>query len=70
MTGKELKEWRRQRGLTQAALALKLGVIRETVARWELGIRSIPPFLPLALKHLEIELRKGGMSHDTAAQRN
>jgi transcriptional regulator with XRE-family HTH domain len=60
MIGKELKEWRKRRGLSQAALAQKLGVFRETVARWEVGIRSIPPFLPLALKGLETELNEKG----------
>jgi transcriptional regulator with XRE-family HTH domain len=59
MTGKELKRWRKQHGLSQAALALKLGVIRETVARWEIETRAIPSFLPLALKGLETELKKG-----------
>jgi len=44
--------------LSQAALALKLGVIRETVARWEIGTRHIPSFLGLALKHLETELEE------------
>jgi DNA-binding XRE family transcriptional regulator len=58
MTGRELKSWRKKWGLSQAALAQKLGVIRETVARWEVGIRSIPPFLPLALKWLETELEE------------
>jgi len=58
MTGKELKEWRKQRGLSQAALAQKLGVFRETVARWEIGARPIPSFLPLAIRWLETELEE------------
>jgi len=58
MTGRELKRWRKKHGLSQAALALKLGVIRETVARWEIGTRHIPSFLGLALKHLETELEE------------
>jgi transcriptional regulator with XRE-family HTH domain len=57
MTGKELQEWRRKRGLTQEALALRLGVIRVTVARWETGTRAIPAFLSLALEALEIRMK-------------
>ncbi|MCL5123045.1 MAG: helix-turn-helix domain-containing protein [Deltaproteobacteria bacterium] len=58
MTGKELQEWRRKRGLTQEGLARRLGVIRLTVARWETGTRAIPSFLPLALEALENRLKK------------
>jgi len=58
MTGKELQEWRRKWGLTQEALARRLGVIRLTVARWETGTRAIPSFLPLALEALENLLKK------------
>jgi len=67
MTGKDLKAWRKRWGLSQAALAKRLGVIRLTVTRWESGARPVPSFLPLALKGLEAELQKGG-SHDTAAE--
>jgi transcriptional regulator with XRE-family HTH domain len=70
MTGIELRAWRKRRRLSQEALAQLLGITRVTVARWELGIRSIPPFLPLALKWLETELKKGGMNHDTTAEWN
>ncbi len=37
MTGRTLKRFRRRAGLTQARLAAKLGVSRNTVARWESG---------------------------------
>jgi transcriptional regulator with XRE-family HTH domain len=60
MTGQELKEWRRKRGLTQMDLARRLGVIRLTVARWETGTRAIPSFLQLALEALENRMQKGG----------
>jgi transcriptional regulator with XRE-family HTH domain len=60
MTGLELKEWRRKRGLTQDDLARRLGVIRLTVARWETGTRAIPSFLSLALEALENRMEKGG----------
>jgi transcriptional regulator with XRE-family HTH domain len=55
----ELKEWRRNQNLTQGALADLLGVHRVTIAKWEAGDRGIPPFLPLALKALEIDLHEG-----------
>ena len=35
--GKRIKAQRRQAGLTQAELALELGVAQETVSRWEAG---------------------------------
>ncbi len=57
MTGQELKEWRRMRGLTQEDLARRLGVIRLTVARWETGSRSVPSFLSLALEALEYQIK-------------
>ena len=60
MTGQELKEWRRQTGLTQKDLARRPGIIRLTVARWETGTRAIFSFLPLALEGLENRMEKGG----------
>lgn len=42
MTKDELLLWRRARGYTQAELAEMLGVRRESVARWEKGIHTIP----------------------------
>jgi DNA-binding XRE family transcriptional regulator len=59
MDGNELKEWRRNQKLTQGALADLLGVHRVTIAKWEACDRGIPPFLPLALKSLEIGLHEG-----------
>jgi len=59
MTGLELRAWRKRRRLSQEALAQLLGITRVTVARWEVGIRFIPPFLPLALKGLETEMEEG-----------
>ena len=61
MTGKELKEWRRKHGLTQAALSKYLDVAWATVARWEIDVRKIPPYLHLALATIARELTvKGG----------
>lgn len=53
MTKDELKKWRADNGYSQAKLATTLGVASMTVTRWEMGIRSIPPYLHLALKALE-----------------
>jgi len=53
MTKEELAEWREAYGLTQQELADLLHVTRVTIARWEAGIRKIPPFLYLALIGLE-----------------
>jgi len=49
----ELKRWRVDNGYSQAKIANALGVASMTVTRWEMGIRSIPPYLHLALKALE-----------------
>ena len=35
MTGKELAEMRRRAGLSQAALAQRVGISRQTVSYWE-----------------------------------
>jgi transcriptional regulator with XRE-family HTH domain len=55
MTSKELKEWRKDHGYSQSQLAKTLSVAVMTVSRWETGLRSIPPFLHLALRCLELE---------------
>jgi DNA-binding XRE family transcriptional regulator len=53
MTPTALTTWRKDRGLTQEALAALLGVSRKTINEWENG-RSIPqPYLALALKALD-----------------
>jgi transcriptional regulator with XRE-family HTH domain len=53
MTGRELASARRRAGLTQAALAEKIGVTANTVARWERGEMRIgqPEIVETALKH-------------------
>jgi transcriptional regulator with XRE-family HTH domain len=55
MTSKELKKWREDNGYTQAKLAKALDVAVMTVSRWETDLRSIPSFLHLALRCLELE---------------
>lgn len=57
MKGKDLRKRRISLELTQGGLAQKLGVSANTVARWERDEMSIPPYLDLALKQIEKELR-------------
>lgn len=57
MTPEYLKEWRSKNGLSQSGLAKKLNVATMTVSRWETGLRSIPPFLSLALQAIECETK-------------
>lgn len=42
MTPTALKQLRRRLGLTQAGLADRIGVQRNTVVRWEMGLNPIP----------------------------
>jgi len=55
MTPEQLRQWRDSNGYSQQRLADALGVFRETIARWETGVREIPSFLHLALGKLECE---------------
>lgn len=41
MTGKEVRAIRLRLGLTQTELAEKVGVARNTVTRWELGLMGV-----------------------------
>lgn len=50
---KELKEFRERLDMTQGELGEALSVAINTISRWELGTRSIPEFLPLALETIE-----------------
>ncbi len=67
MKKEELKLWRTYRGYSQAALAKALGVAVMTVSRWETGLRTIPSFLHLALRCLELE--GGGISRGKTKER-
>lgn len=69
MEGKELRNWRDKYNLTQSELAEHLHVKRETVTRWEIGMRTIPPFLFLALEALENRFMKGGGSKAKTRER-
>lgn len=50
MTPEQLVAFRETHNLTQQELADRLSVDRVTIARWETGARSIPPYLGLALE--------------------
>lgn len=43
MTPSDLKTLRAKLGLSQQALADRLGVARNTVTRWEMGLHPISP---------------------------
>ncbi len=58
MDADELREKRKALEMTQAQLAEALGVNIMTISRWERGLRSIPPHLPLALEAIEAKLKK------------
>lgn len=63
MDGSELERLRKRAGLTQAGLAVKLGVASNTVARWERDERTITePMARLIRMTLEPvnRKRKGG----------
>jgi len=57
MTPAELRQWRKAQHLTQEELGQILDVYRGTIIRWEAGLASIPPYLGLALKWIEVERR-------------
>jgi transcriptional regulator with XRE-family HTH domain len=60
-TGTELRLFREGQGLTQAALAEKLGASRRTVEDWEAGRRLPPPLLRLALAAIVAGLDPWGL---------
>ncbi len=55
MTHNELKKWRSDHNYSQSQLAKALGTHVMTVSQWERNIRTIPTFLHLALRCLELE---------------
>ena len=56
MTHAELKQIRTGLGLSQQALADKLHVARNTVARWEMGLHPIPPLIADLLRRRKLTL--------------
>lgn len=55
MVPEEIKTLRRKLGLTQAALAARLGCRQGTVSDWERGIRKPQPVFVRAMRALERE---------------
>ena len=55
MTHDELKKWRTEHNYSQSQLAKALGTHVMTLSQWERNIRTIPTFLHLALRCLELE---------------
>ena len=53
MNNDELKKRRERLGLTQAALAEKIGVVPNTISRYETGSLEIPVHMDLVLEALE-----------------
>ena len=57
MTREELKALRARLGLTQDELAEKVGVARNTINRWEMGIRRIPEPVARLMDYLTKEVK-------------
>ena len=62
MKGPKLRERRLALGLTQQALADKLKVTQNTVARWEREEMAITGFLHLAINWIELEAAQSAAS--------
>ena len=60
-----LREFRRRLGLTQAALAARLGVSFVTINRWERGKSKPPSQLFKQLRHLEAEQLAAASAHES-----
>ena len=52
MDGKKVRAIRQRINLTQHQLARRVGVTRNTVTRWELGLMRIRQSAAILLKHL------------------
>lgn len=59
MKPKELQAWRAKHGFSQVKLSKALRVDVMTVSRWERGLNTIPPYLPLALKCMIKQAKSG-----------
>ena len=55
MTPSQLKNMRAKLRLTQEALAAQLGVTRNTVVRWEMGMHPIPPMAVRLIQSLHLK---------------
>jgi transcriptional regulator with XRE-family HTH domain len=59
MTPEELVAWRKEKKITQGELARLLGVGMITISRWERGVQTMSPLLPLAQEALEHRMEGG-----------
>ncbi len=59
MTGEEVKALREKLGITQQALASKVGVANQTLNRWERGWFKPCKFAVEKLKQIEAEHERG-----------
>jgi len=57
MTGEELKALREKLGFTQTEFGQRVGVARNTVTRWETGLRRIPEPVVRLASYLAKEVR-------------
>lgn len=57
MTCDSLANWRRERGMSQTALAEAIGCSRRAIVNWETGITAIPRYIALALAAVEKKLK-------------
>lgn len=56
MTSAALRQWREQRGLTQAQAALQIGCSRRALQQWESGASAIPPYIAMAVSAVSMGL--------------
>jgi transcriptional regulator with XRE-family HTH domain len=62
VTGRALRRRRKALGLTQAALADKIGVHRITIAKWEANTIAIPKPIALLIELLAKDKKQAGES--------
>lgn len=55
MTPSDLRHSRESLGLSQSALGQLLGISRSSIARYELGLWSIPKVVELAIRAILLE---------------
>ncbi len=53
VTGEHLRAYRKKYALTQAEMAEKLGVTKESISEWERGARDLPGTVKFALANAE-----------------